>query len=60
MRRLAVDPATLARLVDEGITPSGTFQLVAPNAPRSDARAIVLARTREGLASEPRSNGTSG
>lgn len=52
MRRLAIDPATLVRLVDEGVTPSADLQLVAPNPLRSEALAILLARTREGRTSE--------
>jgi hypothetical protein len=52
MRRYAIDPVTLVRLVDEGVSLGPDLQLVGPNPLRSDALAILLSRTRDGRTSE--------
>ncbi len=51
-RRYALDPVALVRLVEEGVSPGPDLQLVGPTALRSDALAILLARTRAGRTSE--------
>ena len=52
MTRYALDPVTLVRLADEGLTPAPDLKLVAPNSLRSDALAIVLRRVRAGRTTE--------
>lgn len=52
MTRYAIDARTLLHLVDEGIAPDPTHQLVAPGWLRSDALQLLLDDVRAGTRTE--------